>query len=239
MTQIDLSDEQLSKLLLDARTLGFSACATQFEDLLGRDLYPRLLGRLLSWFVADSDNNGRKCEELISEIPTETTIGERRFLFNFFMKEISESTGTGCYFIFQDYGAFTCFWIPTFVAMMKDYFKLVAYVDHTYAYRLLKPLDILEINNRFPDDPELMGKSNFDLIFRELLIEAAERNDTFTLLNYNLQHAAALAYLGKRDEAREKILSLLHRPYFSKYRNWIMMSLSSPTYHPDEGNIYL
>jgi len=157
----------------------------------------------------------------------------------YFMREISASVLPGSYFIFQDYGAFTCFWIPVFVAMMQDYFKLVAYVDNTYTFRLTKHMDVQEMEQRFPNSPESMGKSNFELIFTELLKKAADCDDTFLLMNYQLQHAAALAYIGERDETRNKIVNLLKHPEFTKHRNWILKTLNVPTYRPVEGNIYL
>ena len=123
----------------------------------------------------------------------------------YFMREISASVLPGSYFIFQDYGAFTCFWIPVFVAMMQDYFKLVAYVDNTYTFRLTKHMDVQEMEQRFPNSPESMGKSNFELIFTELLKKAADCDDTFLLMNYQLQHAAALAYIGERDECEFQV----------------------------------
>jgi len=378
-----VTNGSVAEHLLDFRNSCYSGCESKFEDLLGQDIYPRLLGRLLSQF-AIAPNSGKKYEKFIDEIPTETTIGERKFLFNFFaqiwkghyqvleigsflggstraiasgmqvnpnrldrsklhtfdkfenyynpdrllsflaplfengslkeevceqikrssdfldifrlihqeheyyplikqkrgvlpdqvedtanlenifklppglmldavfvdgckswygtkyfMREISACVLPGSYFIFQDYGAFTCFWIPVLVAMMQDYFKLVAYVDNTYTFRLTKHLDVQEMDQRFPDTPELVGKSNFDLIFSEMLKTAMDWNDTFTLVNYHLQHAAALAYIGERTEARSKIVELLKRPEFSKYRSWILMSLNVPTYRPVEGNIYL
>ena len=378
-----MTNDRVAELILNFRNTCYSACESKFEDFVGQDIYPRLLGRMLSQFAA-APNNGKKYDKFIDEIPTETTIGERKFLFSFFahiwkgnyhvleigsflggstraiasgmqvnpsrldrsklhtfdkfdnyykpeqllnflsplfdsgalkeeardqikhssdfmnvfrlihreheyypiikqkrgvlpdkvedavnvanifklepglmldavfvdgckswygtkyfMREISPRVSPGTYFIFQDYGAFTCFWIPVFVAMMQDYFKLVAYVDHTYTFRLTKHLDVQEIEQRFPNSPESMGKSNFELIFSEMLKTAVDWNDTFTLVNYHLQHAAALAYIGERTEARSKIVDLLKRPEFAKYRNWILMSLNVPTYRPVEGNIHL
>jgi len=370
-----VTNDRVAELILNFRNTCYSACESKFEDFVGQDIYPRLLGRMLSQFAA-APNNGKKYDKFIDEIPTETTIGERKFLFGnyhvleigsflggstraiasgmqvnpsrldrsklhtfdkfdnyykpeqllnflsplfdsgalkeeardqikhssdfmnvfrlihreheyypiikqkrgvlpdkvedavnvanifklepglmldavfvdgckswygtkYFMREISPRVSPGTYFIFQDYGAFTCFWIPVFVAMMQDYFKLVAYVDHTYTFRLTKHLDVQEIEQRFPNSPESMGKSNFELIFSEMLKTAVDWNDTFTLVNYHLQHAAALAYIGERTEARSKIVDLLKRPEFAKYRNWILMSLNVPTYRPVEGNIDL
>jgi len=377
-----VTNDRVAELLLNIRKTCYSGCESKFEDFLGPDIYPRLLGRMLSLFAAGP--KGKKYDQFLDEIPTETTLGERKFLFNFFaqiwkghyhvleigsflggstraiasgmqvnpnrldrsklhtfdkfknyykperllnflaplfengslkeedceqlkrssdfldifrlihreheyyplikqkrgvlpdtvedtvnlenifklppglmldgvfvdgckswygtkyfMREISASVLPGSYFIFQDYGAFTCFWIPVFVAMMQDYFKLVAYVDNTYTFRLTKHMDVQEMEQRFPNSPELMGKSNFELTFTELLKKAADCDDTFLLMNYQLQHAAALAYIGERDEARNKIVNLLKHPEYTKYRNWILMSLNLPTYRSVEGNIYL
>ncbi len=95
------------------------------------------------------------------------------------------------------------------------------------------------VDARFPNSPEEMGRSNFDIIFHELLTRATVRNDSYTMVNYNLQHAAALAYLGLHEPAREKILALLHRPEYSCFRNMILSALHIPTYKPHTGNIYL
>ncbi|MFQ5674441.1 MAG: class I SAM-dependent methyltransferase [bacterium] len=377
-----MSDESISEILLNFRNTCYTAFGSKVEDLVGRDIYPRLLGRMLS--LSALSGEGKKYDQFLDEIPTETTIGERKFLFNFFahlwgghyhvleigpflggstramaagmhlnpnrlercrlytydkftdyynpqrlleflsplfekgvlqdevrsqieqsadfqsifslihkghdyyrlikheqgvlpnlaeqqdtlpnifklpaglmfdvvfvdgckswygtkyfMCELCDHMVPGSYFVFQDYGAFTCFWIPVFVAMLADHFKLLAYVDNTYAFRLNKPLDAEEIHRRFPDSPEQMGRSNLNLIFTELLKTAMVWNDTFTLVNFHLQHAAALAYIGDRDAAREKIVDLLKRPELTKYRNWILLSLNIPTYRPVEGNIYL
>ncbi len=49
----------------------------------------------------------------------------------YFMQEVSENVAPGAYFLFQDYGAHTCFWIPVFVYMMQEHFKLTVFVDNT------------------------------------------------------------------------------------------------------------
>ncbi len=156
----------------------------------------------------------------------------------YFMKEIADNMQQGCHFIFQDYGANTCFWIPCFTAMMADFFKLVAHVDSTYTFQLIKPLTSQAIESNFTDSPEAFGKANFDLIFYELVKSASNRSDIKSVLNYKLQHAASLAYLGHYDIARQKIVELLALPEFRKYRPWILAALEIPTYRP-EGNIYL
>ena len=156
----------------------------------------------------------------------------------YFMLALSKCTEAGAYFIFQDYGWYTCFWIPVFVGLMKEYFQLVAYVDHTYTFQLRRPLDINELYHRFPDIPDALGKLIFDPLFSQLLCEAMERNDTYALLSYSLQHVAALTYIGEIEEAKAKIMMIASRPEFKRFRKMIANAGKSPTYSP-QGNIYL
>lgn len=372
---------EIHKLLTELRDVSIAGFG-QLDDFIGYDIFPTYLGRMLSLTVEGENTDGQKHEDLIAEIPTETTTGERRFLFNFFkevwsgnysvleigpflggstramalgmeanpnkleraklftfdkfsdyynperlgnvlkpllengslngltrdeilqssqflnvfktlhknysyskfvqpiegqlpntpeettlgnifrlqpgmifeavfvdgckswygtkyfMKELADSLQQDSYFIFQDYGANTCFWIPCFVALMPDFFKLVAHVDSTYTFRLLKPLSPPAIEAHFPDSPEAFGRINFDLLFYELIKNAGNRSDIKSVLNYKLQHAASLAYLGYYDDARQEIVDLLKLPEYKKYRDWIVGALNVPTYRP-EGNIYL
>jgi len=78
-----VTHDKVAEHILNLRNTCYSACESKVEDFLGQDVYPRLLGRMLSQF-ATVPNSGKKCDEFIDEIPTETTIGERKFLFNFF-----------------------------------------------------------------------------------------------------------------------------------------------------------
>lgn len=381
-TQTKTSALEIHKLLTDLRQASIAGFG-RLDDFIGYDIFPAYLGRILSLTVEGKAVDGRKFEDLIAEIPTETTTGERRFLFNFFkevwpgnyhvleigpflggstramalgmeanpnklertklftydkfsdyynperlenvlrplfengalngltrdeilqssqfltifealhknrsyakfvqpmagqlpntpeetgaldnifvlqpgmiveavfvdgckswygtkyfMQEIADSLQQDSYLIFQDYGANTCFWIPSFVALLPDFFKLVAHVDRTYTFRLIKPLNPQAIDSCFPDSPEVFGRANFDLLFYELIKNAGIRSDIKAALNYKLQHAASLAYLSHYDEARQKIVELLTLPEFKKYRTWIVSALNVPTYRP-EGNINL
>ncbi len=155
-----------------------------------------------------------------------------------FMALASDHTSPGSYYIFQDYGAYTCFWIPVFLELMKEKFKLVAYVDHTYVYQQLSEISAAEINQVFPDSPLDLTKADFRKIFQNLYQQALENDNTYTLMNYQLQHAAALGYLGHLDEARDKIIGLLTTPHALRYRGWIQQALNAPTYTP-EGNVNL
>jgi hypothetical protein len=54
------------------------------------------------------------------------------------MREMVDNARIGAAFIFQDYGWFTCFWIPAFLALFESSFQLVASVDNTYAFQYRK-----------------------------------------------------------------------------------------------------
>jgi hypothetical protein len=141
--------------------------------------------------------------------------------------------------IFQDYGWYTCFWLPAFVGALADHFRLVAHVDDTYAFELTKALSPATVVERFPAHPRDVGRDAFDDLFLRLGIDAGERSDMHSVVSLTIQHAGALAYLGLLDEAREHIEALLSRPELFPYRRrFIEPALRSPTYTP-EGPIEL
>jgi hypothetical protein len=155
-----------------------------------------------------------------------------------FMCQALNHTSPGAYYIFQDYGAYTCFWIPVFLELLKDHFQLIAFVDHTYAFQQTDSVSAAEVDKVFPDSPQDFSVADFQRIFRNLYEQALEGDNTYTLLNFQLQHAAALAYLGHRNAARDQIVDLLKTPHALRYRRWILQALEVPTYTP-EGNITL
>jgi hypothetical protein len=155
-----------------------------------------------------------------------------------FMALASSHTESGAYWLFQDYGAHTCYWVPVFLELFKARFQPVAHIDHTYAFRQVAPLSADEIGRGFPDRPQDLTAADFREIFRNLCLSALESDNTYLLLNYQLQHAAALATLGFKEEARDRIVDLLKTPHALKYRQWILRALSVPTYTP-EGNVDL
>ncbi len=71
------------------------------------------------------------------------------------------------------------------------------------------------------------------LLFDRLKQDASARSDTFALFRHSLQHAAALAYLGDRDDARRRMLDLAANPGFAAYRESVEAALALPAYRPD------
>ena len=149
------------------------------------------------------------------------------------MREAARCTRPGGFFIFQDYGFHTCFWIPSFVAAMGDVFHLRWAVDYTYAFELTRALDPAEIDRNFPDLPQQWDRAVFDRLFLSLIHQADDRGDTRGIVTAYLQHAAALAYLGVFAEARAEILEIAMNPVSEPYRLEVALALSSPTYRPD------
>jgi hypothetical protein len=152
---------------------------------------------------------------------------------------ICDQVRPGSHFVFQDYGWYTCFWLPVFHAVLEDHFRLVAHVDDTYAFQLVHPLDRETIEQRFPDEPTDLDRDAYDDIFLKLGMDAGVRGDVHTIVSLSIQHAGALAYLGYKDEARVHISSMLGRPELFQYRQrMIERALRSPTYTP-EGPVLL
>ncbi|MCB0344526.1 MAG: hypothetical protein KDD66_05400 [Bdellovibrionales bacterium] len=159
----------------------------------------------------------------------------------YFMLEMCKCTKPGAFFLSQDYGWKSCFWLPAFWYVMKDCFQLVANLDTTYMFQLVKPLDPERINSTFPDDPEQYSAEDYGKIFNLTIQEAANRCDMHGLVTAYLQHVAALAYIGEKELAR-KILVQLEREPFTKmnpYARWIKQSFDAPTYYPDGPNVTL
>jgi hypothetical protein len=147
---------------------------------------------------------------------------------------MSDRVPRGSHFIFQDYGWYSCFWLPALVGLLPDHFRLVAHVDDTYAFELLRELDAGAVEGRFPDHPRDLGLDAFDDLFLRLGIDAGDRGDVHAIVSLAIQHAGAMAYLGLLDDARTHIASLLGRPELARYRTrFIEPALHSPTYTPD------
>lgn len=156
----------------------------------------------------------------------------------YFMMSVVDFAKEGSYFIFQDYGTYTCFWLPAFIHIFSDYFRLVASVHHTYTFRLIKPLTSELVDKFYPNAPHTIGLQGFHSMFDGLMNGAVSRGDAYQTMNHQLQHAGAIAYLGDLEQSRRKILGLLERQEYSRYHHWISLSLKSPTYSP-EGPISL
>lgn len=156
----------------------------------------------------------------------------------YFMSEVCRAAKIGTYFIFQDYGWYTCFWIPAFVQMLNDYFEIVGYVNSTYVFVLTRHLNIDVIHSHYPDSPSDLDEEKIIEIFDCLIEQASARNDSFGVVRHTLQSAGALAYIGNKLKAKEIINALRKKNWAVEHNNIIAAALLSPTYSP-EGPIFL
>jgi hypothetical protein len=157
----------------------------------------------------------------------------------YWAERISDHVRPGSHFVFQDYGWYTCFWLPVFVSVLEDHFRFVTHVDDTYAFELVRPLEREIVSRRFPDEPTDLERDAHDDIFLRLGMDAGVRGDVHAMVSLTIQHAAAMAYLGQKDEARAHISAMLGRPEFFQYRKrMIERAIRSPTYTP-EGPVLL
>jgi hypothetical protein len=156
------------------------------------------------------------------------------------LMRLGDRVGAGAHVVMQDYGWYTCFWLPALVGVLPNHFRLVAYTDETYAFQLVREIEASTLDARFPDDPADLGRDALDDLFTRLRTDAGERNDVHAIVALTIQHAGALAYLGFVDEARERITGMLDRPELAAYRRqFIEPALRSPTYMPDGSSVEL
>ena len=148
----------------------------------------------------------------------------------YFMMEMGRHALPGSYYLFQDYGWYTCFWLPAFIGLMGDRFKLVSYVDSTYTFQLRGTLDEATINRRVPDDAPAVGEGALTKIFEAQLRDAIARSDSRGVVSLTLQHAAALAYIGNKERAKSIIDQLATKNVPPDHREMIVAARKSPTY---------
>jgi hypothetical protein len=151
----------------------------------------------------------------------------------YFMMECCREARPGSHFIFQDFSHFTCFWLPAFIETFREYFRQIAHVETTYAFALVRALPPDEVRARFPDRPEDWTEAAFDALFGSVVARARTRRDRAACVRHAMHGAAALAYLGNKDEALRRLKALRESPEASDLRGIVDLALKSPTYRPD------
>lgn len=162
----------------------------------------------------------------------------------YFFKQAATCASPNAWFIFQDYGMYTCFWIPLCLHLLRDHFSLTMFTDCTYFWSMRRPLSPDGVEHAIPDQVEDLDLMDVRSAFEEMIQAAHEREDRRALVSYRLQHAALYAYRGQLDEARRMIDELKMRDEALGYEDLIARARKSPTYRPRVGdpsweNIYL
>ncbi|MBD1912361.1 MULTISPECIES: hypothetical protein [unclassified Leptolyngbya] len=148
----------------------------------------------------------------------------------YFLLKMAPHVHKGTIFLFQDYGWYTCFWIPLVVQRLADHFEPIAHVGSTYTFRLTQELRVETVGDRLPDTLSTIDKGWIDDAFAALFLQAHARQDTRALAVYTLQWGAALAYLGCVDEAKATLVSLLTQPWVKEVEPFLKNALMFPTY---------
>lgn len=153
-----------------------------------------------------------------------------------FMISMIKKIQIGSFVIFQDYGRFTCFWLPVFCVYFSDYFKHVGNIDSTFVFRYVGGLDEEIIDNRFPDEPAETNPEVVQSLFNDLI---AGGETTLQKVIYAIQLNAYKAYRGNLTGAKAGLLELKRNTaQESRAYRLINQALESPTYTP-EGSILL
>jgi hypothetical protein len=152
----------------------------------------------------------------------------------YFLERIADRFPVGGHLVMQDYGWFTCFWLPAIIGLLGEHFRLVAHTHDTYGFELLKPLTPELVRDAYPEHPADLGRAAIDDLFGRLLEETGRRGEVRGAMVLGIQHAAAIAYIGEKDEAKHRIQELGDRPEYAAFRKrFIEPALKSPTYTPD------
>ena len=150
-----------------------------------------------------------------------------------FFMAIAHSLRKDTYLLFQDYGWYTCFWIPSFVYFLRSNLSLIANIDSTYVFRIDKPFTTNDIQKIFPDTPEMLNAGSYKTIFEFILDRASDRGDYRQLVLGRMQCAGALAYIGEERDARSIFDILLKETYSKAYLPLIKQARKNPTYRPN------
>jgi hypothetical protein len=151
-----------------------------------------------------------------------------------FISRVSEHTEPGSHYLFQDYGRFTCFWIPAFAESFPEHFRFVGSVDSTFAYRLIKPLTSAEIDGVFSDQPDGMDPKAMDRLYECVFAREKEDGRAGGMVTSRIQAAAFHAYVGDKEKARSLLTDLEQQDFVrGNLVNRLREALVSPTYTPN------
>lgn len=154
----------------------------------------------------------------------------------YFLKQAAASAAPDAWFIFQDYGMYTCFWIPLCIYLLRDHFRLLMFTDCTYVWAQVSPFTPDEVDRVIPDRVEQLALSHVDKAFDHMLEAAHEREDRRAQISLRLQHAAFYAYRGDLAIARRMIDDLANKDEALGYEDLIARARKAPTYRPRLGD---
>jgi len=148
------------------------------------------------------------------------------------LKQLAPNLQEGALWFFESYNNPHYFWIPLSFYFLRNYWQPITSVEGLAGFRLLQPITSEEIEAYLPPhlpsaDP---GKCFTDRGFTALTLQAQNTANVEDLFYFNLQHSAALAYLGYLDEAQAKVITLLTQPWAKRWEAIALSLLDCITY---------
>ena len=150
-----------------------------------------------------------------------------------FVGNVLPKTDVGTYYLFQDYGRYTCFWIPAFVESFPEHFEFLGAVDATFVFRLVRPLDYAQVSRVFADQPVDMNVDDVDALFERVFLRERDENHAAAMTTTRIQAAAFHAYIGDKEKATSLLRDLLRQDFVRGHlEKRVREALQSPTYTP-------
>ncbi len=151
-----------------------------------------------------------------------------------FVGYVATKTNPDAYFLFHDFGRYTCFWIPVFAESFPEHLKFVGSVDATFAYRLVKTLSKRDIDAVYSDHPRGMDEFAVQAIFDRVFERERTAGRPSGMVTARIQAAAFHAYLGDNAKARSMLVKLEQESFVrSNLKKRVQEALVTPTYSPD------
>lgn len=148
----------------------------------------------------------------------------------FFLENSFAMAKPGAYYLFQDYGRFTCFWIPFILEVLNPHMKFCGRIDSTRVFQLVSVPDLKWFNEVLPNRAEEVSPDKVTKVFETLASKLSSQDDYNGLFISRIQNAAMVAYNGDKKRAKEMLTELKSRAKLSLHRKRVKDALYSPTY---------
>ena len=151
---------------------------------------------------------------------------------------LSQPCEAGTILALQDYYWYSCFWLPVITSLLDNRVERVGEADSTCIFVARKRIDSKVIEACVPKDAHALDCYAYERIFDKLFKLESLENHTRGKVIVKIQLAAAYAYIGKRDLAKDLISCILEEYKDSKWADLIRQAQISPTYN-SKGAIFL
>ncbi len=143
------------------------------------------------------------------------------------MSHLENNLPEGTFIIPQDYGWFSCFWLPAFFEIFSDHYELLAMVDTSYFFKVTKQLKKDEILKKFPDHPRELGAIGLKNLFDAITEKSSERGDTRGAVMSQMHLACALAIIGSVGDAYKIVTTMQDNSFAKPYVKTIARVLAA------------